>query len=137
MTRDGDGMRILIVEDERAIAEVEKAYIERDGYSAEIASDGLEGIGKFKEKQFDLVILDLMLPGMSGIDVCREIRRTSNAPIIMVTAKSGEDDIVAGLDAGADDYVVKPFSPKILMARIRANMRKNGSQDARRPTSSA
>ena len=93
-------MRILIVEDERAIAEVEKAYIERDGYSAEIAADGLEGIGKFREKQFDLVILDLMLPGMSGIDVCREIRRSSSAPIIMVTAKSGEDDIVAGLDAG-------------------------------------
>ena len=75
-------MRILIVEDERAIAEVEKAYIERDGYSAEIAADGLEGIGKFREKQFDLVILDLMLPGMSGIDVCREIRRSSSAPII-------------------------------------------------------
>ena len=122
-------MRILIVEDERAIAEVEKAYIERDGYSAEIASDGLEGIGKFREKQFDLVILDLMLPGMSGIDVCREIRRSSSAPIIMVTAKSGEDDIVAGLDAGADDYIVKPFSPRILMARIRANLRKSGSAE--------
>ena len=122
-------MRILIVEDERAIAEVEKAYIERDGYSAEIAADGLEGIGKFREKQFDLVILDLMLPGMSGIDVCREIRRSSSAPIIMVTAKSGEDDIVAGLDAGADDYIVKPFSPRILMARIRANLRKSGTAE--------
>ncbi len=126
-------MRILIVEDERAIAEVEKAYIEREGYSAEIASNGLEGLAKFREKQFDLVILDLMLPGISGTDVCREIRRESNAPIIMVTAKSGEDDIVSGLDAGADDYVVKPFSPRILMARIRANMRKNGSpEDAAR-----
>ena len=129
MTRDGEDMRILIVEDERAIAEVEKAYIERDGYSAEIAADGLEGIGKFREKQFDLVILDLMLPGMSGIDVCREIRRSSSAPIIMVTAKSGEDDIVAGLDAGADDYIVKPFSPRILMARIRANLRKSGTAE--------
>ena len=129
MTRDGEDMRILIVEDERAIAEVEKAYIERDGYSAEIAADGLEGIGKFREKQFDLVILDLMLPGMSGIDVCREIRRSSSAPIIMVTAKSGGDDIVAGLDAGADDYIVKPFSPRILMARIRANLRKSGTAE--------
>ena len=122
-------MRILIVEDERAIADVEKAYIEREGYDADIAGDGLEGLSKFRERQFDLVILDLMLPGMSGVDVCREIRRSSSAPIIMVTAKSGEDDIVAGLDAGADDYVVKPFSPRILMARIRANLRKSGTQE--------
>ncbi len=129
MTRDGDNMRILIVEDERAIAEVEKAYIEHDGFTADIASDGIEGLGKFKERQYDLVILDLMLPGMPGVDVCREIRKTSSAPIIMVTAKSEEDDIVAGLDAGADDYVVKPFSPKILMARIRANLRKNGATE--------
>lgn len=70
-----------------------------------------------------------MLPGMAGADVCREIRRSSNAPILMVTAKSGEDDIVAGLDAGADDYIVKPFSPKILMARVRANLRKNGAAE--------
>ena len=129
MTKDGEEMRILIVEDERAIAEVEKAYIEREGYTAEIAGDGIEGLGKFMENQFDLVILDLMLPGISGVDVCREIRRASSAPIIMVTAKSGEDDIVAGLDAGADDYIVKPFSPRILMARIRANLRKGGSSE--------
>ena len=120
-------MKILIIEDELAIAEVEKAYIEREGYEAEIAQDGLDGLAKFRADSFDLVLLDLMLPGMAGSDVCREIRRSSNAPILMVTAKSGEDDIVAGLDAGADDYIVKPFSPKILMARIRANLRKNGA----------
>lgn len=123
-------MKILIVEDEKAIAEVEKAYIEREGYTAEIACDGLEGVGKFRTDHFDLVILDLMLPGMDGVEVCREIRRVSSAPILMVTAKSGEDDIVAGLDAGADDYIVKPFSPKILMARIRANLRKSGTPDS-------
>lgn len=122
-------MKILIIEDELAIAEVEKAYIEREGYEAEIAQDGLDGLAKFRADSFDLVLLDLMLPGMAGTDVCREIRRSSNAPILMVTAKSGEDDIVAGLDAGADDYVVKPFSPKILMARIRANLRKNGAAE--------
>ena len=117
-------MKILIVEDEKAIAEVEKAYIERDGNEAVIALDGAEGLERFRGGDFDLVLLDLMLPGMPGTDVCREIRRTSGTPILMVTAKSGEDDIVAGLDAGADDYIVKPFSPRILMARIRANLRK-------------
>ena len=122
-------MKILIIEDESAIAEVEKAYIEGEGYGAEIARDGLEGLAKFRSDTFDLVLLDLMLPGMAGADVCREIRRSSNAPILMVTAKSGEDDIVAGLDAGADDYIVKPFSPKILMARVRANLRKNGAAE--------
>ncbi|MDO5116789.1 MAG: response regulator transcription factor [Synergistaceae bacterium] len=123
-------MKILIVEDEKAIAEVEKAYIEREGYSAEIAGDGLTGLEKFRSETFDLVLLDIMLPGMSGTDICREIRRGSNAPIIMVTAKSGEEDIVAGLDAGADDYIVKPFSPRVLMARIRANLRKGASGEA-------
>lgn len=122
-------MNILIIEDERAIAEVEKAYIEREGFSADIAGDGVTGLAMFNSGNFDLVLLDLMLPGMAGADVCAEIRRTSNAPIIMVTAKSGEEDIVAGLDAGADDYIVKPFSPKILMARIRANLRKGGGEN--------
>lgn len=124
----------MIVEDERAIAEVEKAYLERDGYEAVIAADGLEGLEKFRAEAFDLILLDLMLPGLAGTDVCREIRRTSSAPILMVTAKSGEEDIVAGLDAGADDYIVKPFSPKILMARIRANLRKTPQTEPSRPS---
>ena len=117
-------MKILIIEDELAIAEVEKAYIEREGYEAEIAQDGLDGLAKFRADSFDLVLLDLMLPGMAGTDVCREIRRSSNAPILMVTAKSGEDDIVAGLDAGADDYIVKPFDVKEVIARIKAVLRR-------------
>lgn len=117
-------MKILIVEDERAIADVEKAYMEREGYSAVIAPDGLKALELFRKEQFDLVLLDLMLPGMPGGDVCREIRKSSGAPILMVTARSGEEDVIEGLDAGADDYIVKPFSPRVLMARIRANLRK-------------
>ena len=120
-------MKILIIEDEKAIAEVEKAYVEKEGYTADIASDGTSGIEKFLKCDYDLVILDLMLPGVSGLDVCRFIRTKKNTPIIMITAKSREDDIIAGLDAGADDYVVKPFSPKVLMARLRANLRKSGT----------
>lgn len=117
-------MKILIVEDERAIADVEKAYMEREGYSAIIAPDGLKALELFRKEQFDLVLLDLMLPGMHGGDVCREIRKSSGVPILMVTARSGEEDVIEGLDAGADDYIVKPFSPRVLMARIRANLRK-------------
>lgn len=123
-------MRILIVEDESAIAEVEKAYLERDGYTVDIASNGLKALDLFNsETAYDLILLDLMLPGMKGVDVCREIRTKSNIPIIMVTARSGEADVISGLDAGADDYIVKPFSPKILMARIRANLRKFESSE--------
>lgn len=117
-------MRILIVEDESAIADVERAYMEREGYFADIAANGVRGLELFRSISYDLVILDLMLPGMQGIDVCREIRKISSVPIIMVTARSGEDDVISGLDAGADDYIVKPFSPRVLMARIRANSRK-------------
>jgi len=124
-----DAVKILIVEDEKAIADVEKAYIHREGYEADIASDGIEALSMFKEGAYDLVILDLMLPGMRGESVCREIRRSSSVPIIMVTAKSGEDDVIAGLDAGADDYIIKPFSPRVLMARIRANMRGTAAFD--------
>ncbi|MGD9667280.1 MAG: response regulator, partial [Synergistaceae bacterium] len=116
-------MKILVVEDEKSIADVEKAYMLREGFEAEIATDGIEALRMFNEGAYDLVILDLMLPGMKGESVCREIRRSSSVPIIMVTAKSGEDDVIAGLDAGADDYIIKPFSPRVLMARIRANLR--------------
>lgn len=115
--------KILIVEDEKAIADVEKAYIIREGFDADTASDGAEALRMFNEGSYDLVLLDLMLPGIKGERVCEEIRRTSGVPIIMVTAKSGEDDVIAGLDAGADDYIIKPFSPRVLMARIRANIR--------------
>lgn len=119
----GRAVKILVVEDEKSIADVEKAYMLREGFEAEIATDGIEALRMFNEATYDLVILDLMLPGMKGESVCREIRRSSSVPIIMVTAKSGEDDVIAGLDAGADDYIIKPFSPRVLMARIRANLR--------------
>jgi len=119
----GRAVKILVVEDEKSIADVEKAYMLREGFEAEIATDGIEALRMFNEGAYDLVILDLMLPGMKGESVCREIRRSSSVPIIMVTAKSGEDDVIAGLDAGADDYIIKPFSPRVLMARIRANLR--------------
>ena len=115
--------KILIVEDEKLIADVEKAYLLREGYEVDIASDGIEALNMFNTESYDLVLLDLMLPGMKGESVCREVRKSSLVPIIMVTAKSGEDDVIAGLDAGADDYIVKPFSPRVLMARIRANLR--------------
>lgn len=123
-------MKILIVEDERAIADVEKAYLERDGYEAVVVPDGLKALDVFRKEQFDLILLDLMLPGIQGYEVCREIRQTSDVPILMVTARSGEDDVIAGLDAGADDYIIKPFSPRVLMARIRANLRKTEGSDA-------
>lgn len=116
-------MRILIVEDEKAIADVERAYIRREGYEADIAADGITALSMFAGEEYAMVLLDLMLPGMRGEDVCKEIRKVSDVPIIMITAKSGEDDVIAGLDAGADDYVIKPFSPRVLMARIRANLR--------------
>lgn len=115
--------KILIVEDEKAIADVERAYIMREGYDADTASDGVQALRMFNEGAYDLVVLDLMLPGIRGERVCEEIRAVSAVPIIMVTAKSGEDDVIAGLDAGADDYIIKPFSPRVLMARIRANLR--------------
>ncbi|HAJ93296.1 MAG TPA: DNA-binding response regulator, partial [Synergistaceae bacterium] len=114
---------------EKAIADVEKAYMLREGYEADKAPDGIEALRMFNEGTYDLVLLDLMLPGMRGEAVCREIRRSSSVPIIMVTAKSGEDDVIAGLDAGADDYIIKPFSPRVLMARIRANLRGSASFD--------
>lgn len=117
-------MRILIVEDERAIADVERAYMEAEGYLTDIAGDGTRALELFNSGNiYDLIVLDLMLPGIHGLDICRIIREKSSVPIIMLTARSGEDDIIMGLDAGADDYIIKPFSPRVLMARIRANIR--------------
>ena len=122
-------MRILIVEDESAIADVERAYLERDGYSVDIAPDGLKALEMFDKEEYDLLLLDIMLPGLSGSDVCTTIRRKSDIPIIMVTAKSGEEDVISGLDAGADDDIIKPFSPRVMMARVRANLRKSDNQE--------
>ncbi|RRD64504.1 response regulator transcription factor [Fretibacterium sp. OH1220_COT-178] len=116
-------MRLLIVEDEPAIAEVVVAYAAREGYETLWAADGEAAMSHWKSEGADLVVLDLMLPKLSGLEVCRRIRARSSVPIVMLTARGSEDDVVAGLDAGADDYVGKPFSPRVLMARIRAHLR--------------
>ncbi|MBQ4429854.1 MAG: response regulator transcription factor [Synergistaceae bacterium] len=122
-------MKILIVEDETSIAEVVSAYAKRDGYDTVTASDGITALEVFDREDISLVILDLMLPKLSGEEVCRRIREKSNVPIIMLTAKTSESDVVYGLDTGANDYVAKPFSPRVLMARIRAQLRPMASRD--------
>ena len=122
-------MKILIVEDEASIAEVVSAYAKREGYETVLAPDGLEALEIFGRDDIDLVILDLMLPKLNGEEVCRRIREKSSVPIIMLTAKSSESDVVEGLDSGANDYVSKPFSPRVLMARIRAQLRPKEARD--------
>ena len=116
-------MRLLIVEDEAAIAEVVAAYAAREGYETRWAADGEAAVSLWESEGAELVILDLMLPKLNGVEVCRRIRARSSVAIVMLTAKGSEDDVVAGLDAGADDYVTKPFSPRVLMARVRAHLR--------------
>ncbi len=116
--------RILLVEDEKSIREAVAAYLEREGHWVTPAADGQAAIDAFERKQFDLVVLDLMLPKIPGEEVCRTIRDTSDVPIIMLTAKGEEEDRVAGLELGADDYLVKPFSPRELVARVRALLRR-------------
>ena len=116
--------RILIVEDEPSLAEPLAFLLEREGYEPTICADGLAAVVEFDRNGTDLVLLDLMLPGLSGTEVCREIRSRSAVPIIMLTAKDSEIDIVVGLELGADDYVTKPYSSRELLARIRAILRR-------------
>lgn len=115
---------ILIVEDESSLSEPLGFLLEREGYEVTIAADGLTALTEFDRGGPDLILLDLMLPGMSGTEVCREIRTRSQVPIIMLTAKDSEIDVVVGLELGADDYVTKPYSTRELLARIRAVMRR-------------
>jgi len=117
--------RILVVEDEESYRAPLTYQLKREGYEVVTATTGDEGLDKFRRAGADLVLLDLMLPGMSGTDVCREIRRESSVPIIMVTAKDSEIDKVLGLEFGADDYVTKPYSSRELIARIRAVLRRH------------
>jgi two-component system response regulator RegX3 len=116
--------RILIVEDEPSLAEPLAFLLEREGYETAIASDGQAALTAFDSHGADLVLLDLMLPGLPGTEVCRELRARSSVPIIMLTAKDSEVDIVVGLELGADDYVTKPYSSRELLARIRAVLRR-------------
>lgn len=114
--------KILIVEDEVAIAELEKDYLELSGFDVEVANDGLIGLQKALEEEYNLVILDLMLPGIDGFEICRKIRDDKNTPIIMVSAKKDDIDKIRGLGLGADDYMTKPFSPSELVARVKAHL---------------
>ncbi len=120
-------MRILLVDDEKKISTVLKAYLQQEGFHVTTAINGLVALTLFKENPFDLVILDLMLPGMSGEEICKEIRKVSATPIIMLTAKVEEDDRIQGLSIGADDYITKPFSPREVVARVRAVLRRSGT----------
>jgi two-component system response regulator RegX3 len=119
-------MRILIVEDEPALAESVQYSLSREGFDVEVAADGERALEHFRASSPDLVILDLMLPRLSGLDVCRIVRAESGVPIVIVTAKDGEADKVAGLELGADDYVTKPFSMRELISRVRALLRRAG-----------
>ncbi len=119
---------ILVVEDEASIAEVVSLYLKRAGFSAQIASDGRQAMTFFERRQPDLVILDLMLPEVDGLSLTRWLRERSNVPIIMLTARRAEIDRITGLEMGADDYVVKPFSPQELVSRVRAVMRRLGRE---------
>jgi len=114
--------KILIIEDEEAIADLEKDYLELSGFEVEISTRGDEGLTRALNEEFDLFILDLMLPGVDGFDICRQIRAKKNTPIIMVSAKKEDIDKIRGLGLGADDYMTKPFSPSELVARVKAHL---------------
>ena len=120
-----DAGRVLIVEDEASLADSVRYNLEREGYAVETSLDGASALDVFRSAPPDLVVLDLMLPNLSGLDLCRLIRAESDVPIIMLTAKDAEADKVAGLELGADDYVTKPFSMRELVSRIRANLRRS------------
>ena len=114
--------KILIVEDEVSIAELERDYLELSGFEVEIENDGNVGLERALKEEFDMYILDLMLPGTDGFEICRQIRENKNTPILMVSAKKDDIDKIRGLGLGADDYITKPFSPSELVARVKAHL---------------
>ena len=120
--------RILIVDDDKNICELVRLYLEKEGYDTSIAYDGREALNTFKQNPPVAVVLDIMLPFVSGIDVLKEIRRSSNIPVIMLTAKGETFDKILGLELGADDYIVKPFEPKELVARVKAVLRRSDNK---------
>ena len=126
--------RVLVVEDEESFSDALSFMLRKEGFEVGVAPDGPTALSEFDRHGADLVLLDLMLPGFSGTEVCRVLRAKSNVPIIMVTAKDGEIDKVVGLELGADDYVTKPFSSRELVARIRAVLRRHGEADELLPT---
>jgi two-component system response regulator RegX3 len=128
--------KILIVEDESSFSEALSFLLGKEGFESVIAETGKVALEEFKKSQFDLILLDLMIPEVSGIDVCRAIRTTSSVPIIMLTAKDSEVDKVVGLELGADDYVTKPYSSRELVARIKAVLRRGSSEETPNPSES-
>ena len=127
----GVGTRILTVEDDERIRTAVKLALEDEGWEVAEAEDGEEALSAFNAQPCDVVLIDIMLPGIDGFEVCRSIRRESDVPIVMVTARADTHDVVAGLEAGADDYLTKPFAPKELSARIRALLRRARTSDSR------
>ncbi len=124
-----NGLKVLVVDDEEDILELIRFHLEEEGFFVQTAINGLEVLPKIEKNQPDLIILDIMLPGINGLDLCKKIKSKANIPIIMVTAKVGETDAVLGLELGADDYVRKPFSPRELMARVRSVLRRQTSEE--------
>ena len=125
--------KILIIEDEEAIADLEKDYLELSGFEVEIANRGDVGLEKALKEEYDLIILDLMLPEVDGFDICRQVREEKNIPIIMVSAKKDDIDKIRGLGLGADDYMTKPFEIRELLMRIQAISRRSNHQDTSHP----
>ena len=121
--------KVLIVEDDRNIGDLLRLYLEKEGMECQVAGDGLVGLEKFNQFQPDLILLDIMLPGMDGWSVCRKVRETSKVPIIMLTAKGELEDKVSGLEMGADDYITKPFEMKEVLARVHAVLRRFGEEE--------
>jgi len=122
--------RILVVDDDATVAEILARYLAREGYEAECVGDGRAAVERVRDRRPDLILLDLMLPGMSGLEVCRKVRQLTGVPIIMLTARGEENDRVFGLRLGADDYVVKPFSLREVVARVDSVLRRVNGQDA-------
>nr|WP_268908714.1 MtrAB system response regulator MtrA [Corynebacterium lujinxingii] len=120
----------MVVDDDPAINEMLTIVLEAEGFQTSSVTDGAEAVGAFQSSDPDLILLDLMLPGVNGIDICREIRKQSAVPIVMLTAKTDTVDVVLGLESGADDYITKPFKPKELIARIRARLRRTDDEPA-------
>jgi DNA-binding response OmpR family regulator len=123
-------MKIVIIEDDAVVAETMEVYLRQEGFDVSTARDGVAGLQLASATDTRLVVLDLMIPGLSGIEVCRRLRAASTVPIIMLTARASEDDRLAGFDAGADDYVPKPFSPREVVARVQALLRRSGPPTA-------
>jgi DNA-binding response OmpR family regulator len=127
-------LKVLVVDDDRNIVDLVRLYLERDGYRVLVAYDGLEALKLARQRRPDLIVLDLLLPEVDGLDVCRILQTESDVPIIMLTAKTTEEDKLIGLELGADDYITKPFSPRELVARVRTVLRRVGQEAPQGPT---